>query len=166
MMSKLTLKQELFAREYLCDLNATQAAIRAGYSKKSAAIIGHENLRKPNIAAMIQQGRERREAELDFKAVDVLRELAKLGFANMADYMHKSADGGLLFDLSKLTRDQSAALQEVTVEEFTTGRGGNAREVRRTKVKLADKKSALVDIGKHLGPGDMESTKFCQSFST
>lgn len=50
----LTAKQQRFVEEYCVDWNATQAAIRAGYSEKTAALIGHENLRKPNVAAAIQ----------------------------------------------------------------------------------------------------------------
>lgn len=53
--SPLTAKQELFIQEYLIDKNATQAAIRAGYSEQTAAIIGHENLRKPNIRRRINE---------------------------------------------------------------------------------------------------------------
>ena len=61
-MSKLTDKQERFVQEYLIDLNATQAAIRAGYSKKTAQVIGSENLAKPLIAERIQTYRiEQRE---------------------------------------------------------------------------------------------------------
>lgn len=55
----MTPKQERFVREYLVDLNATQAAIRAGYSEKTAHAIGHENLSKPEIAAAIAKGREK-----------------------------------------------------------------------------------------------------------
>ena len=51
MTRKLTAKQARFVQDYLIDLNATQAAIRGGYSAQAAAIIGHENLRKPNIAS-------------------------------------------------------------------------------------------------------------------
>jgi phage terminase small subunit len=51
--NKLTAKQEAFCREYLIDLNATQAAIRAGYSENTACAIGTENLRKPNVAGYI-----------------------------------------------------------------------------------------------------------------
>lgn len=56
-MKKLTPKQQRFVQEYLIDLNATQAAIRAGYSKKTAEQIGYENLRKPEIAAAIEAKR-------------------------------------------------------------------------------------------------------------
>jgi len=63
--SGLTAKQKLFAIEYLKDLNATQAAIRAGYSPDTAAAIGFENLRKPDIAELIQKKMDRRAAKLD-----------------------------------------------------------------------------------------------------
>jgi phage terminase small subunit len=80
----------------------------------------------------------------------VLRELALIGFANMADYMRAGPDGDPYLDFSALTRDQAGALSEVTVEDFKEGRGENARDVRRVKFKLADKRAALVDLGKHL----------------
>ena len=57
---KLTCKQQTFVNEYLIDLNATQAAIRAGYSKKTAGQIGDENLRKPQIAKAIQESMSQR----------------------------------------------------------------------------------------------------------
>jgi phage terminase small subunit len=53
-MKRLTMKQELFVQNYMIDLNATQAAIRAGYSEKTARKIGSENLSKPDISAAIQ----------------------------------------------------------------------------------------------------------------
>lgn len=59
-MAKLTPKQQRFVEEYLVDLNATQAAIRSGYSKKTAASIGDENLRKPEIASAIRKAKETR----------------------------------------------------------------------------------------------------------
>jgi phage terminase small subunit len=80
----------------------------------------------------------------------VLNELAKIGFANMADYV-QIVGGEPVIDLSSMTRDQAAAINEVTVEDFKDGRGEDARDVRRVKFKLSDKRAALVDIGKHLG---------------
>lgn len=80
----------------------------------------------------------------------VLNELALIGFANMQDYMRASVDGDPILDFSDLTREQAAALAEVTVEDFKEGRGENARDIRRVKFKLADKRAALVDIGRHL----------------
>src|SRR5262249_28053524 len=70
---------------------------------------------------------------------------------NMDDYMTVGSDGDPFVDLSKLTREQAAAISEVTVEDFKDGRGEEARDVRRVKFKLLDKRAALVDIGKHLG---------------
>ena len=58
-MANLTLKQQRFVEEYLIDLNATQAAIRAGYSEKTAKEIGSENLTKPNIAKAIEEAQEK-----------------------------------------------------------------------------------------------------------
>jgi phage terminase small subunit len=81
----------------------------------------------------------------------VVSELAKIGFANMADYMTVGTDGDPFLDFSKVTRDQAAALSEVTVEDFKDGRGEDARDVRRVKFKMHDKRAALVDLGKHLG---------------
>jgi hypothetical protein len=77
-------------------------------------------------------------------------ELSKIGFSNMLDYVKVEGPDAFV-DLSTLTRDQAAAIQEVTVEDYKDGRGENARDVRRVKVKLSDKRAALVDIGKHLG---------------
>lgn len=54
-MAGLTDKQQRFVDEYLIDLNATQAAIRAGYSEKTAYSVGHENLKKPEIQKAIQE---------------------------------------------------------------------------------------------------------------
>ena len=65
-------KQEMFVKEYLIDLNATQAAIRAGYSKRTAEIIGFENLRKPNIAAEIQKAMAERGERVELTADQVL----------------------------------------------------------------------------------------------
>ncbi len=148
-MNELTAKQDRFVAEYLIDLNATQAAIRAGYSEKTAKQMGTENLAKPVLAAAIQKAMADRAERTKIKADDVIRELAKIGFANMLDYIAIGKDGDPYVDLSKLTREQAAAIGEVTVEDFTDGRGEDARDVRRVKFKLADKRGALVDLGRH-----------------
>lgn len=75
---QLTLKQERFVHEYLIDLNATQSAIRSGYSKKTAAIIGFENLRKPNIAKAIQAAANERIKRTEINADWVLQEQVKV----------------------------------------------------------------------------------------
>jgi phage terminase small subunit len=70
---ELTQKQLRFVAEYLIDLNATQAAIRAGYSKKTAKEIGCENLTKPNIAAAVQEAMDKRSEDLGIDAKYVLQ---------------------------------------------------------------------------------------------
>jgi phage terminase small subunit len=77
-MAGLTPKQELFVKEYLIDLNATQAAIRAGYSKKTAKEIAAENLTKPNIAEAIKIEIDKRMQRLDTSADKVIEDLGLL----------------------------------------------------------------------------------------
>lgn len=73
-MSKLTAKQQRFVDEYLVDLNATQAAIRAGYSQRTAGEMGYENLKKPQIAEAIETGKVKRSESTGIDAAWVLRE--------------------------------------------------------------------------------------------
>ena len=150
---KLTVKQLRFVEAYQANGgNATQAAITAGYSKKTAYSIGQENLNKPVIQAFIEkesnQVLERYRITLD----NVIRELACLGFSNMGDYMTVNADGSaMVTDLSNLAPEQAAAIQEITVEEFMDGHDDEARKVQRFKLKLHDKRGPLVDLGKSFG---------------
>jgi phage terminase small subunit len=75
---KLTAKQRMFIKEYLIDLNATQAAIRAGYSEDTAGVIGSENLKKPYIAEAIQKAMDERANRIDTSAEGVIKDLALL----------------------------------------------------------------------------------------
>jgi len=77
-MSKLTNKQEMFCKEYLVDLNATQAAIRAGYKPDNAAVTGCENLIKPNVAARIQELMNKRSEKTEITAEWVLKGIESL----------------------------------------------------------------------------------------
>lgn len=148
---KLTPQQERFVEEYLIDLNATQAALRAEYSAKTADRQGHRLLKNAEIQRRIAEAQKKRSQRTEITQDAVLKELAKIGFANIGDMMRVTPDGDPFLDLSDLTPEQTAALSEVTVEDYMEGRGENAREVRRVKVKLWDKRAALVDMGKHLG---------------
>lgn len=147
----LTPKQERFVAQYLIDLNATQAAIRAGYSQKTAQQQGSRLLLNVLVQEAIAKGREKTAAKLEITKERIVEELAKIGFSNMLDYMRAGTDGDPYLDFSSLTREQAAALAEVTVEDFKDGRGEDARDVRRIKFKLHDKKGALVDMAKMLG---------------
>ncbi|MEX5367413.1 terminase small subunit [Acinetobacter haemolyticus] len=144
-------KQQRFVDEYLVDRNATQAAIRAGYSAKTAYSIGEENLRKPEVKKAIEIGEAEIAERTKITQDMVMKELAKIGFSNMLDYITITDGGDPVTDFSALTPDQAAAISEITVEEYTEGRGDDARNVKRTKFRLSDKRSALVDMGKHLG---------------
>lgn len=145
-----TPKQARFVAEYLVDLNATQAAIRAGYSAKTAKAQGARLLTNVDVQAAIQQARDERAKRTEITADRVLKELAHIGFANLGDFI-RLVGGEPAIDLSGMTRDQAAALSEVVTEDFVIGRGDDARDVRRVKVKLHDKLGALEKLGKHLG---------------
>jgi phage terminase small subunit len=151
MKDGLTPKQQRFVDEYLIDLNATQAAIRAGYSKDTANEQGSQNLAKLSIQSAIAERQTKLAEKLEITQERVLAEYAKLGFANMLDYVTVQEDGSAYVDLSALTREQAAAIQEMTVDEYTEGKGEDARGVKKVKIKLSDKRGALDSIGKHLG---------------
>lgn len=97
----LTYKQRAFIDEYLRDFNATQAAIRAGYSPKSATIIGHENLRKPNIKSKIAELLETRVMSRE----EALARLSNIASFDVSDYITTDDDGRPMLDLAKLKRD-------------------------------------------------------------
>lgn len=153
MGKRLTVKQAAFVGFYLGDAkgNATKAAILAGYSKKTAGSIGDENLKKPAISAAIAKRRAAIEKKLEISQERIAGELALLGFANMLDYIRVTDRGEPFVDLSELTREQAAAVAEATVDDYVDGRGEDARDVRRVRIKLADKRQALMDLAKLLG---------------
>lgn len=142
-------KHERFAQEMAKGKSATDAYVLAGYkpNQPNAARLISNDMVKARVGEIL--GRAADKAEITIARV--VTELGKIGFANMADYMKAGPDGDPYLDFSKLSRDEAAALTEVTVEDFKDGRGDDARDVRRVKFKLADKRAALVDIGKHLG---------------
>ena len=82
----LNAKQNRFVEEYLVDLNATKAAIRAGYSERTAEVIGYENLRKPQIQEAIQAAIEKRSERTEITQDKVVAELGKVAFAEAHDY--------------------------------------------------------------------------------
>ena len=136
----MTKKQKRFIEEYLIDLNATQAAIRAGYSPDTAKSIGSENLTKPDIKAQIAKAMAERSRRTGVNADRVVMELAKIAFVNANDVIDpKTAtikEGALPED--------TAAIQSVKVKTF--GEDGLEREI-----KMADKLKALELLGRHLG---------------
>ncbi len=140
---KLTPKQARFVAEYLVDLNAAQAAIRAGYSAKTAKEIGCENLTKPNIQAAIEAGQLNLSRKTGITQERVLNELAKIAFADQRKVMRWGASGVTLLESQELSDDDAAIVSEVS--ETTTATGGSL------KLKTHDKVGALKLLGEHLG---------------
>ena len=149
-MSDLTAKQARFVEEYMIDLNATQAAIRAGYSKKGASVRGAELLAIRKVADAVAEAKQARSERTEITADRVLQELAVLGFANMEDYV-RIVDGEPWVDLSCMTREQAAAISETIVEDHVEGRGSDRRTIRKVRIKFHDKKGALAKMGEHFG---------------
>jgi phage terminase small subunit len=146
----LTHRQQTFVSEYVVDLNATQAAKRAGYSAHSARHTGSRNLSIPKIASAIAEAQAKRLEAVDITAEEVLRELAAIARANMLDYMRLDKDGELTVDFSRLDRIRAAALSAVTVEDVFDG-GENKRKVRRVKFRTHGKIGALDRLARHYG---------------
>ncbi len=140
---------ERYAQELAKGLTLTDAYKKAGYKTNRGNAVrlkANESIeaRKQHI---LSQAAKRAEISI----ANVISELGLIGFANMDDYIKTTESGDAYIDLSQLTRDQAAAIGEVTVEDYVDGRGEAARDVKKMKFKLLDKRAALVDIGKHLG---------------
>ena len=144
----LTDKQELFCKEYLIDRNATQAAIRAKYSKNTARAIGTENLSKPAIKKRLAELAKPIHDKLDFGAKEVLNELQKLATSNLLDFFDKN---GFLKPLHEITRDQMACVSAVDMELFTPKEPGERLHISQAKkLKFWNKLKALELYGSHL----------------
>lgn len=147
----LTAKQRLFVEEYLVDCNASQAAIRAGYSPKSAPVQGHENLKKPNIQKAVHEAMQARIHRTQMTQDEVLAELAQMARSDMGDFLTVNKEGDVFLDLANMPNGASRLIREITQEIYLEGMGEDAREVKRTKLKLHDKLGALKLLGTHLG---------------
>ncbi|MCG4261358.1 terminase small subunit [Acetobacter senegalensis] len=144
-MAGLNDKQRRFVEEYLVDLNATQAAIRAGYSEKTASEQGARLLVNVKVADAISEAQSRRSKRTQITQDRVLQEFAKIGFSDIRSLF---TEGGNLRSLSDLDADAAAALSSVEVVTKNLGDG----EVEYVhKIKLWDKVGSLTQIGRHLG---------------
>jgi len=139
-MSKLTPKQTRFVDEYLLDLNATQAAIRAGYSKKTARQVASENLSKPDIAKAIAKAKQERAERTMINSNRVLIELASLAFANMQNFFDKN---GELLPIQEMEPDVAAGIQDLSSKANDRG--------HTYSINLAWKLKCLELLGRHLG---------------
>jgi len=150
---KLTPKQARFIDEYLKDLNATQAAIRAGYSPKTAQEISSETLSKP----IIQEAVQKRRNELSAKA-QMDQEWVLNNYKKLVDYTLEEIyddDGNLLpiSQMSENARFASYGLRKVKKKAITINKDGSKKlsETNMHELKFTDKKAVFDQIGKHLG---------------
>lgn len=139
-MAGLTAKQQRFVEEYICDLNATQAAIRAGYSAKNADKIGSELLGKTRVREALQAVQAARSKRTEITADRVLEQLAKIAFADIKDVVKFGPHGVTIVDCEQVDGTILAEISETRTEA-----GGSQ------KVKLNDRMKALELIGRHLG---------------
>ena len=145
-------KREAFLQEYLKDLNGQAAAIRAGYSKKTAARQAYDILNKDDEAkARLQELIEARNDRTKISQDDVVHELAKIAFGGLGRFIKRTAAGDPFIDISDVEDADLNLLSEVTIEDFTDGRGEDARDVRKIKIKTLDRLSALDKLARHLG---------------
>lgn len=163
----MTPKQQAFVREYLVDLNATQAAIRAGYSAKDADVQGPRLLGNVRIADAIEKAMAERAERTEITADRVIQELAKIGFADIRKAVRwysqtnvatvdTDADMAALAGEGELRFAVANQVELVSSEEIDDATAAAISEIGQTasgalKVKLHDKRAALVDIGRHLG---------------
>jgi phage terminase small subunit len=136
-------RQQRFVDEYLVDLNATQAAIRAGYSEKRANAIGYDLLTNTDIQTAIDAALAERSKRTEVTADRVVKELARIAFVDTRQIFEWGPGGVTLRPSHELTDDEAAIVAEVSE---TTGKDGSS-----IKAKRFDKLKALELLGRHLG---------------
>ena len=143
-MANLTPKQQRFVEEYLIDLNATQAAIRSGYSEKTARDIGCENLAKPNIAKAIEEAQNKRQEQTQIDAAYVLRRLVEIDQMDVLDIMDDQMKIRPVNEWPKVWRQYVVNLENL---ELSDGEGCFK------KIKWPDKVKNLELLGRHVSVG-------------
>jgi phage terminase small subunit len=147
-MPKLTDRQKVFCKEYIIDFNASRAAHAAGYSTKTAAKTGSENLQKPEIQGEINRLTAKRTERTEITADRVVQELAKIGFASIDDLGSFTDEGEFILKSSAEMNEagkasiNSVSYTSTTAQGITTG---------TLKVSRNDKIKALELLGRHVG---------------
>lgn len=141
-MAKLTEKQQRFVDEYLIDLNATQAAIRAGYSAKTADVQGSRMLGNVKVQQAIAEAMAKRSKRTGVNQDRVVLELAKIAFVKMTDIV--DGEGRIK---SNATDDDLSCIESIKYKESDNEFGGSVER----EVKISSKLKALELLGKHLG---------------
>jgi phage terminase small subunit len=145
---RLQPRHRKFVTEYMKDLNATQAAIRAGYKAKNADAHSYRLLRRPDIAAALDRELEARKSATRLMSTRVLMEYMRIAFADMRDFADWGPKGLILREKDATDEAKTAAIAELV--PASNGKG--------TKLKLYDKKAALDALARHLGLFDATSS--------
>lgn len=142
----LTAKQKTFCEEYMQDLNATQAAIRAGYSKKTAGSVGFENLKKPEIGKYIAQLAQERSERTKVDSDYVLNRLAEIDEMDVLDIL---TDEGNVRSISEWPKVWRRTISGIDLTEIVSD-GDDPTLAILKKIKWPDKIKNLELIGKHV----------------
>ncbi|MEE8545168.1 MAG: terminase small subunit, partial [Alphaproteobacteria bacterium] len=155
MTRKLTPKQNRLVALFLEIGNRAEAYRRtydcSGMSVKTIRNRASEEFQKPHVAARLAELQAELARKHEVTADLVIAELASVAFADMGDFLSFDEDGEVRLDLSNLPPYATAAIKDLTQEVFTEGKGEDARQVRRTKLKLHAKIPALLELAKHTG---------------
>jgi phage terminase small subunit len=147
----LTARQSRFVDEYLIDLNATQAAIRAGYSAKTAESQGARLLRNAKVARAIQERMKKREQRTEITQDRVLQELARIGFADLREVFTNTGNLRRPEEWSDALGAAVSAVEVVVRPSGEYDEDGRPEVEHVHKIRLWDKNSALEKIARHLG---------------
>lgn len=148
-MEKLSLKRSRFVEEYLKDFNGAQAAIRAGYSKKTAVEQATRLLANVQVKKAVKDGRERISQKVDFEISDIIRELLCIA---QLDIRQAFNDDGTLKDVHVIPETVARAISGIDVQETFSGSGSDRVSTGFIKkVKTSDKIRALELLGKYKG---------------
>lgn len=141
-------KERLFCYEYPLDKNATKAAIRAGYSERSASKIGWEILQKDKIRIRIDEMMEATFEKLELNRENIIQELLTLAMSDIGEMFNQDGSLRALHEIPASTR---RAISAIDVEELFEGRGDEREQIGYTKkLRLWDKPKSLELLGKHL----------------
>lgn len=152
MAAQLNMKQQAFITEYLLDFNATQAAIRAGYSPRTACEQGYDLLRRPHVAEALTELSRKQLAKASITAERLIEEYAVLGFSDMRNYIRFDEKGDVYLDWANMPPEATKAIQEITQDVYMDGKGEDARQVKRTKFKLHAKQPSLDSLAERFWP--------------
>lgn len=141
-------RQEEFCQQYVIDYHGTKAAIKAGYSKKTANEQASRLLANVNIKERIAKLQEEKAERNKLKADDIIQELRALGFWSINDFIKK---GNLIKDISRLDRSMAKPVIGIKTKETQITVGDATTKETTTELKMADKINALVNLGRHIG---------------